>query len=173
LFCCVFTLFLLLSCSARLQFKQLTGFKILMASVGLAGLILTADHGVLDVPSTKHLVIARDSCLLDGVTTGGEPRFLHLYVDGPVEPVLDLWRTSESSRAHVVTRDEAIAAGWFGTVSREHLNRIGDILVTPRGVGVYYDERVATSQSMAMIGQHGGLTRTETHVPLVLAGTYA
>ena len=157
------------------RLEELDGFvaDVLRMLSASDGLILTADHGVLDVPSTKHLVIARESRLLDGVTTGGEPRFLHLYVDGPVELVLDLWRTSESSRAHVVTRDEAIAAGWFGTVSREHLNRIGDILVTPRGVGVYYDERVATSQSMAMIGQHGGLTRTETHVPLVLAGAYA
>ena len=157
------------------RLEELDGFvaDVLRMLSASDGLILTADHGVLDVPSTKHLVITRDSRLLDGVTTGGEPRFLHLYVDGPVEPVLDLWRTSERSRAHVVTRDEAIAAGWFGRVSREHLNRIGDILVTPRGVGVYYDERVATSQSMAMIGQHGGLTRTETHVPLVLAGAYA
>jgi hypothetical protein len=137
------------------------------------GLVITADHGVIDVPSTKHLVIPADSPILDGVVTGGEPRFMHLYVDGDISAKARAWRDAEGSRAYIATRDEAIAAGWFGVVSEGHRDRIGDIVVTPRGQNVYYDARVATTQSMAMIGQHGGLSRAETHVPLVFAGAYA
>jgi hypothetical protein len=137
------------------------------------GLVVTADHGVIDVPSTKHLLIPAESALLDGVVTGGEPRFLHLYVDGDASAKAEEWRNAEGTRAYVATRDEAIEAGWFGTVSEEHRGRIGDVLVTPRGQNVYYDERVATTQSMSMIGQHGGLSRAETHVPLIFAGAFA
>lgn len=137
------------------------------------GMLITADHGVLDVPTVKHRIIPADSPLVADVVTGGEPRFLHLYSDRDPVELAAAWRETEGSRAHVATRDEAIAAGWFGTVSHEHRGRIGDVLVTPRGVAVYYDERTATPQSMAMIGQHGGLSRTETHVPLVRGGVFA
>lgn len=137
------------------------------------GLIVTADHGVLDVPTTRHRIIPGDSPLLRDVVTGGEPRCLHLYTERDSTELASLWRSAEESHAFVATRAEAIAAGWFGTVTHAHLPRIGDVVVIPRHQAVYYDERTATTQSMAMIGQHGGLSRTETHVPLVRAGLFA
>jgi hypothetical protein len=94
-------------------------------------------------------------------------------VDGDISAKAEEWRNAEGARAYVASRDEAIEAGWFGAVSDEHRARIGDVLVTPRGQNVYYDGRVATTQSMSMIGQHGGLSRAETHVPLIVAGAYA
>ncbi|MEN9740973.1 MAG: hypothetical protein RLZ72_1239 [Actinomycetota bacterium] len=136
------------------------------------GLIVTADHGVLDVPPHKHRIIPAESDLLRDVVTGGEPRFLHLYSPRDAEELASAWRAVEGDVAWIVTRDEAIDAGWFGTVRVEHRSRIGDVLVTPKGISVYYDERTATAQSMAMVGQHGGLSRTETHVPIVLGGVF-
>ena len=136
------------------------------------GLILTADHGVLDVPATQHRIIPADSELLRDVETGGEPRFLHLYSERDPEELASAWRQAEGAFAYVATRSEAIEAGWFGEVVERNLRRIGDVLVTPKGNSVYYDERTATPQSMAMIGQHGGLSRTETHVPIVLGGVF-
>lgn len=136
------------------------------------GLLITADHGVIDVPPTKHLMVPADSEMLDGVTVGGEPRFLHLYCDDP-ERTLHLWRDGEGHRSHVASREEAIDAGWFGTVAEFAKPRIGDVLVTPRGESVYYIEGIATSQSLAMVGQHGGLSRTETRIPILRGGIYA
>ena len=136
------------------------------------GLIVTADHGVLDVPPHKHRMIPAESDLLRDVVTGGEPRFLHLYSTRDAEELAHAWREAEGDVAWVATRDEAIDAGWFGTVRAEHRSRIGEVLVTPKGIAVYYDERTATAQSMAMVGQHGGLSRTETHVPIVLGGVF-
>jgi hypothetical protein len=137
------------------------------------GVLLTADHGVLDVPPVKHRILPAESDLLRDVVTGGEPRFLHLYSDRSADELARAWRAVEGDRSHIATRSEAIAAGWFGSVKPAHAERIGDVLVTPRGVAVYYDERTATTQSMAMVGQHGGLSRTETHVPLIRAGVFA
>jgi hypothetical protein len=136
------------------------------------GLLITADHGVLDVPAARHLMVPAGSALLDGVAVGGEPRFLHLYSEDEVG-TLDRWRDAEGYRSHVVTRDEAIAAGWFGRVDEFARERIGNVLVTPRGESAYYIDGIATAQSLAMVGQHGGLSRAETLVPIILGGAFA
>ena len=136
------------------------------------GLLITADHGVLDVPASRHLIVPEGSALLEGVTVGGEPRFLHLYTENQTG-MLERWRESEGHRSHVASRDEAIGAGWFGRVDDFARDRIGDVLVTPRGESVYYIEGQATSQSLAMVGQHGGLSRTETLVPIIRGGLFA
>jgi hypothetical protein len=135
------------------------------------GLLVTADHGIIDVPPSKHIVL--DDELLGGTLIGGEPRFLHVYVDGDADEHVVRWRVREGHRAHVVTRAEAIAAGWFGDVAPFAPGRIGDLLVTPHGDGVYYDPRTATPQSLAMVGQHGGLSKAEIQVPLIRGGTFA
>jgi hypothetical protein len=135
------------------------------------GLLVTADHGIIDVPTSKHIVL--DDELLDGTLIGGEPRFLHVYVDGDVAEHEFRWRRMEGHRAHVVSREAAIAVGWFGDVAPFALDRIGDLLVTPHGDGVYYDPRTATPQSKAMVGQHGGLSKAETQVPLIRGGVFA
>jgi hypothetical protein len=136
------------------------------------GLLITADHGVIDVPASRHLVVPMGSALLEGVAVGGEPRFLHLYSEDQSE-TLERWRESEGHRSYVVSRDEAIGAGWFGPVEGFVRERIGDVLVTPRGETVYYIEGQATSQSLAMVGQHGGLSRAETLVPIIRGGAFA
>ncbi len=135
------------------------------------GLLVTADHGVIDVPPSRHLLVPADSDLLDGVVVGGEPRFLHLYSDEPAR-TRALWTAAEGSRSHVATRDEAIAAGWFGDVADFARPRIGDVLVTPRTESVYYIDGIASAQSLAMVGQHGGLSRAETLVPILRGGVY-
>lgn len=136
------------------------------------GLIITADHGVMDVPRSRQVIVPSDSPLLNGVMVGGEPRFLHLYAEDE-SGTLDRWRDAEGHRSHVVVRAEAIAAGWFGRVEDFARERIGNVLVTPRGESVYYIEGIATDQSMAMVGQHGGLSRIETLIPIIRGGAFA
>ncbi|MEY4457840.1 MAG: hypothetical protein RIS25_433 [Actinomycetota bacterium] len=138
------------------------------------GMLVTADHGVIDVPDHHHIVIPSDSPLLQGVTTGGEPRCLHLYVDEPgrVDDVFELWRNAEGERATIVRRADAIDSGWFGQTTVEHAARIGDIIVLPKGIRVYFDERVATSGSRAMRGHHGGMSPAEMVVPLKRFGAF-
>jgi predicted AlkP superfamily pyrophosphatase or phosphodiesterase len=156
------------------RLEELDGFvsDLLRRLAPTDGLIVTADHGVLDVPASRHLLVPAESALLDGVTVGGEPRFLHLYTEDE-GGTLDRWREAEGHRSHVVTRAEAIAAGWFGQVEDFARDRIGDVLVTPRGESVYYIDGLTTAQSLAMVGQHGGLSRAETLIPIIRGGAFA
>ena len=139
------------------------------------GVLLTADHGMVDVPAHKHVLLREGDPLLEGVALiGGEPRMLHLYTDeGRADAVASLWRETEAARAWVMTRDEAIAAGLFGAVDDDVRPRIGDVLVAARGRFAYYDDREADKRPQRMVGQHGSLTDEERTVPLLRLGAFA
>jgi len=138
------------------------------------GVLITADHGMVDVPAHKHVLLREGDPRLDGVALiGGEPRMLHLYTDeGRADAVASLWRETEAARAWVMTRDEAIAAGLFGAVDDDVRPRIGDVLVAARGRFAYYDDREADKRPQWMIGQHGSLTDEERTVPLLRLGAF-
>ncbi len=143
---------------------------------GDTGLLITADHGMVDVPRHAHVLLRDGDPRLDGVAAiGGEPRMLHLYAtEGRADDVLRTWRDHEGHHAFVLSRDEAIVAGAFGpTVTRAAAPRIGDVLVAPRARIAYYDDRVADRSSQSMVGQHGSWTPDERIVPLVRGGAYA
>ncbi|MGX5695344.1 alkaline phosphatase family protein [Agromyces soli] len=145
-----------------------------------AGLLVTADHGVIDVPEHRHVHIDADPALVDGVRhVGGEPRCLSLWFEPDLAPagrtrVTDAWRAAEAQRAWVLTRDEAIDAGLYGpAVADEVRGRIGDLVIAARSGIAYYDTREANRAPERMIGQHGSMTDEETRVPLVRGGGFA
>lgn len=144
------------------------------------GLIVTADHGSLDVPASSHVLFDRAPGLLDGIRhVAGEPRALQLHFEPDAVPelrerVATRWREAEGERSLIVTRADAIAGGWFGPiVDPEVAPRIGDLIVSARKAIAYYDSRTATARSRAMIGQHGSLSPEETAIPLLGFGGYA
>ncbi|MFL0712612.1 MAG: hypothetical protein ACJLS2_08225 [Microcella pacifica] len=99
---------------------------------------------------------------------------LHVESADELAGVLERWRAAESARAWVVPRQEAIAAGWFGgLVDDRVLPRIGDVLIAARARVAYYDERLATPRSLAMVGQHGSLSPEELRIPLARWGAFA
>jgi hypothetical protein len=110
--------------------------------------------------------------LLEGVRqVAGEPRCLHLHVDGDPDAVAGRWRDTYGPRAWVATRDEAIAADWFGPVDAAVRPRIGDVLVAARRTHAFYVDEDDTARRM--IGQHGSLTPEETQIPLLRFGAFA
>jgi hypothetical protein len=142
------------------------------------GLIVTADHGLLDIPGRAHVLID-DPALLDGVRfIAGEPRCLQLYLEPDAREtdrarLLTAWRESEGQRAWVASRDEAISAGWFGAVRPEVRPRIGDIIVAARKAIAYYDGRLSDPPGRSMVAQHGSWSPAELRVPLLRFGAFA
>lgn len=143
------------------------------------GLLLTADHGVIDVPATKHVLFDTVPELVAGVRhIAGDPRCLQLYLEPGQDAVsadslAEAWRSVEGERAWIFTRDEAVEAGLFGRVAPEVLPRIGDVIVAARRLIAYYDSRDPNQAARNMIGQHGSLTDEELRVPLLRAGAFA
>lgn len=141
-----------------------------------AGVLLTADHGMLDVAEHRRLVLEADDPLWPGIRhVAGEPRCLHLGLEDAREAqaVRDRWLAAEGGRSWVVTRDEAIAAGWFGPVADAARSRLGDVIVAARAQVAYYDGRTATDRALAMVGQHGSFSPDELRVPLARWGAFA
>jgi len=136
------------------------------------GLLVTADHGVIDVPHDAQIVVAPE--LLRGVRhVAGEPRCLQLHLEAgeSADEHAERWRGSEGSRAWVATRTDAIEAGWFGEVAAEVLPRIGDVLVAARKRVAYYAD--PDDRGRRMIGQHGSLSPDELVIPLLRFGAFA
>nr|WP_315268774.1 alkaline phosphatase family protein [Microbacterium lemovicicum] len=140
------------------------------------GVVLTADHGMVDVPRHRQVLLQTGDDLLEDVRhIGGEPRMLHLYAEhGAQDGVLARWREAESGRSWILSRDEAITAGLFGAiVDSEVRERIGDVLVAARSSIAYYDDRLEDTRAQKMVGQHGSLTDDERAIPLIRLGAYA
>ena len=142
------------------------------------GLLLTADHGIIDVPATRHVLFDTVPTLVDGVRhIGGDPRCLHLYREPDrgtdADDLATAWREVEGHRSWVFTRAEAVEEGLFGAVDPEVLPRIGDVIVAARKSIAYYDSREPNQSARSMVGQHGSLTDEELRVPLIRSGAYA
>ena len=78
------------------------------------------------------------------------------------------WCELIGDRAWTRTRDEAIAAGWFGPVVEPHVrDRIGDLIIAARTDFAVVQSRV-TPRLSRLIGHHGSLTDDEQLVPLLV-----
>lgn len=135
--------------------------------------LLTADHGMLDVPESQRIDYSADPALVDGVRhTAGEPRMIHLYLekglgDAGRTRLIDAWRSRFGARIWAFTREEAIAAGLFGEVRADVAPRIGDVMVAARDALALYDTRRVRPTALGVVGQHGSLTKAEREVPLL------
>jgi hypothetical protein len=132
-------------------------------------LMVVADHGMVDSPSSHRVDVDRELALRDGlVLMGGEARFRHLYCrTGADATVAATWTELLGDRAEVLTRDEAMMRGWFGAVEPAVLPRIGDVLVACRG-----DHAVVSTVDFAyestLVGLHGSLTEDEMLIPMLV-----
>ncbi|MCL2594538.1 MAG: alkaline phosphatase family protein [Promicromonosporaceae bacterium] len=137
-------------------------------------LLVTADHGQMQVDLADRLDVATSPALREGVSLiAGEPRAVHVYANrepGCTAEVARRWRETLEGRAVVGTRDEALAAGWFGPPTVDPaphvLDWLGDVVVAPLGRLTIVDSRTQTKPSLEIPGAHGSLTPLEMTVPL-------
>lgn len=129
-------------------------------------LLVTGDHGMVDVPS-NHQVIIEDTPILakELDLIGGEGRLRQLYTERPQE-VATRWQRWFGERAIVRTRDQAIEEGWFGTVDLRVRDRIGDVLVA--ALDDWAIMTLTRPGELTLVGQHGSLTPEEMRVPLLI-----
>jgi hypothetical protein len=132
-------------------------------------LLVTADHGMLDVPTHAKVDYDSTARLSEGIELlAGEPRTRYLHVaPGQLDDVRERWASVLGDRVALVTRDEAIARGWFGPIVTDPAReRIGDLIaVATSDLAVI--RGTVESRSSKLIGHHGALTDAELLVPLL------
>ncbi len=133
-------------------------------------LLVTADHGMVDVGHKDKIDVAKTPDLARGVDlVAGEPRASHVYcAAGQADDVALRWQDVLGETAWVLTRAQAEGLGLFGPVLARHRAAIGDVVVAARGRRAVLDSRTQTPQSLGLVGMHGSLTRDEMVVPLVV-----
>ena len=133
-------------------------------------LVVTADHGMVDVDPANRVDVDDLPALRSGVAlVGGEARFRHVYVEpGALSDVLAAWRAVLGDRATVLSRAEAIDAGWFGAVEGRVMDRIGDVVASVGGACAV-EMRSVFPVEASLIGLHGALTADEMLVPLLVS----
>ncbi|WP_231503092.1 alkaline phosphatase family protein [Blastococcus sp. URHD0036] len=135
-----------------------------------AALLVTADHGMLDVPEYTRFDVDDEPELLEGVRLlAGEPRARYVHaVPGAAEDLVQRWRAVLGDRAWVVSREEAVASGVFGPVEDALAARIGDVVALARGSWALTATRQEPGPSR-LAAYHGSLTGVELAIPLLLA----
>ena len=145
-------------------------------------LIVTADHGQAEIdPATtvylnrdaglrrlrRHLLVDRNGLPL---APAGSPRDLFLHVKPDMlDAAQRLLSRRLEGQALVLPTSTLIAQGFFGPApaSDKFLARVGNLVILPfKGESVYWYERGKFEQKFS--GHHGGLTRDEMEIPLLV-----
>ena len=133
-------------------------------------LVITGDHGMVDLAADQRLDVADHPDLKKGVRLlAGEARARYVYTaPGAEADVLATWRGRLGDPMWVWSREEAIATGAFGPlVTQAARERIGDVVAAAReAVGVV--ERDVDPAQARLVGHHGSFTVAEQLVPLLL-----
>lgn len=135
-----------------------------------AALLVTADHGMIDVPAEARIDLDSEPAFTDGVRLlTGEPRARYVHTQpGAETDVLQRWQAVLGDRAWVATREEAVASGIFGRVDESLAPRIGDVVALARDNWILVTPRQEPGPS-TLAAYHGSLTATELAIPLLAA----
>lgn len=130
-------------------------------------LIITGDHGMIDVPGRNFLILEDDVALTADLTGfAGEGRLRHLHTRQP-RAVAARWEDRLGDHAWVRTREDAIDEGWFGPMDDRVRDRFGEVLVAMRTDWAVMSRTLP--RELDLIGMHGSLTPVEMRVPLLVA----
>ncbi len=134
-------------------------------------LLVTGDHGAIDVSPAARIDLADRDDLSDGVAAlSGDPRARHVHAQpGREAEVMDAWRHGLDEAWTVLSRDEAIDAGLFGPRVDDAVRpRVGDVVAIAGAAAGIFD-RSHFPWELRLVGFHGGLDRAELKVPLLVA----
>lgn len=139
------------------------------------GVLLTADHGVLDVPSTNHFRLDELPQYSELVRyTAGDPRcnFVYAYNETHVASLKLVLQRELGNDALVVTPVELAEQGWCNWLSETAKSIAPDLVIIWMAKAVGYDHRFVKPHHLKMVGQHGGISDVETRVPIIKLSGY-
>lgn len=139
-----------------------------------SGLLITADHGIIDVSHDKQIYLDEFEGLESLISVGGDPRVLFLYLEAePDQAQIDDLQAWLGKRVLVATRQQIIDAGWYSETTDAAKSRMPALFLISVGECAIYHRKFAKSKSLKMIGQHGALSPEELTVPLIKLGAFS
>jgi hypothetical protein len=135
-----------------------------------SGVVLTADHGIIDVSSDKHIYLDEYECFDDLEQIGGDPRVSFLYFPIGINLVQkrEEIESSIGGICQVATVTELVESGWLEKLSIQAASVAPDLVLLPNSDRVAYHRSFAKARSLLMVGQHGGMMQAEWEVPLIV-----
>lgn len=135
-----------------------------------AGVVLTADHGVIDVPAERHVYLDEYQCLDDLEQIGGDPRVGFLYFPVGTDLVEKLIGIEQAlgNVCDAVTMDQLVEAGWLEKLSASAKLVAPDLVLLPKSDRVVFHRKFTKARSLLLVGQHGGMSQAEWEVPLLV-----
>ncbi len=165
-------------CTSAAWAHELTHLDLVVEQIANAvpagsALVVTSDHGMVDVPFENRWDVADTPSLADGVeVVAGDLRGVHVHTrPGASADVLAAWRATLGADFWVLPRDEAIEIGLYGPVLEHAYPRIGDVVALANDAHAVVDSRVMSPGLLALVGLHGSVTDDELLVPLLTSLT--
>jgi len=133
------------------------------------GVLVTADHGIVDVDASGHIYLEGVAGFSEAVSSAvGDPRAIYAYGDaGKARETLQL----AGAQVYTATLEELSALGWIAPGLRT-MGKAPDLVIISKPGFACYDRRSANPRSLSMVGQHGGISDEEMRVPLIRAGLF-
>lgn len=143
-------------------------------------LLMTADHGGVQVDLEKAVYLGLDSEPLVNAQTGvdhkrilptGSPRDVFLHIkEQKLQQTKEALTKKIGDKAQILETRQAAECGLFGLgkASEAFLERTGNLLIVPYGKEtVWFEHR--SGRRINLLGQHGGLHPDEMLVPFAAA----
>ncbi len=133
-----------------------------------AGLIITADHGMMDSPEDRkiELIDTLDSLGVDFF--GGDTRTSLLYLKDPSSAAEAKRSLSENRFFSVYSPMEL--GDWYGSFGDRALSRLPELVLIAKSDFTLYHSNFSKPKSYRMVAHHGAMTAGELKIPLIRVG---
>jgi len=133
-----------------------------------AVLVVTADHGQIDVGNRVELLGREAMAMVRFLSGEGRFRWAHAR-PGAAADLAELLEERYGDTTWVRTRDQLVSDGWFGgPLADGFADRLGDVALIPFEPIAFMDPADTGENRLAC--RHGSLTTDEMLVPLVALG---
>ncbi len=134
--------------------------------------IITADHGLMNSPKTRQVRLESHPKLQETLALPlcGESRAAYCYVRPSKAKQFEAYvRKNLRHVCHMYKSSELVKKGWFGPGKPDPRlsDRVGDYVLVMKDDYALSDT-LAGERKSSHVGRHGGVSREEMHVPLVL-----
>jgi len=140
-------------------------------------LLLTADHGLVDVDTEKTVYLPKTALHMqteknqEPIAPTGSYREIFLHIEEKKLAETKQWLLKKiGDKAQIIETQEAIEKDLFGVgnVSEGFFERTGNLLILPYGNETIWFKG-PQEREINYLGQHGGLSRQEMLVPFAAA----